>query len=249
MNARYYDPAIGRFVSPDPLLSGALGKWAYETDQINLYSYAKNNSKRFIDPTGYAAGPGYYQASPGLKEFGFAVRHPGIASNIGFYRQGSTNISTQSVNFAVNMRFPNVHPEEERGSLLNAFRHVFWQSLITAKYGLKIAKEVGNAHEDNPFVDLANQNFSGDNAWEQADQTVDLLNNQIGRSIGSAYSESTSNDLAAISLMYFHTAGFYTAEKAGDGVKIIQTRLDDKQYLDSRSVVDKVGQDGLIKKK
>jgi RHS repeat-associated protein len=43
MQQRYYDPAIGRFISPDPI--GFAGG-------LNLYSYVGNNPSNFVDPEG-----------------------------------------------------------------------------------------------------------------------------------------------------------------------------------------------------
>ncbi|OQA03670.1 MAG: putative deoxyribonuclease RhsC [Planctomycetes bacterium ADurb.Bin401] len=43
--ARYYNPSIGRFLSPDPI-----GYY----DSMNLYQYCGNNSINFIDPYGEA---------------------------------------------------------------------------------------------------------------------------------------------------------------------------------------------------
>ena len=43
MQARYYDPVIGRFLSTDPV--------GYQ-DQLNLYAYAKDDPYGFIDPDG-----------------------------------------------------------------------------------------------------------------------------------------------------------------------------------------------------
>ncbi|MBK8972757.1 MAG: RHS domain-containing protein [Hahellaceae bacterium] len=47
MNARYYDPVVGRFAAMDPVgpLSGG-------TQHFNRYSYATNNPYRYTDPTG-----------------------------------------------------------------------------------------------------------------------------------------------------------------------------------------------------
>ncbi|URL60176.1 glucosaminidase domain-containing protein [Luteibacter flocculans] len=47
MNARYYDPIAGRFVSPDPVPAGG-GKFL----AINRYAYGNDNPTTFIDPTG-----------------------------------------------------------------------------------------------------------------------------------------------------------------------------------------------------
>jgi RHS repeat-associated protein len=41
--ARLYDPALGRFISPDTILDG-----------LNRYTYVKNSPVRYTDPTGYS---------------------------------------------------------------------------------------------------------------------------------------------------------------------------------------------------
>lgn len=46
--ARWYDPTIGRFLSPDPAGFG---------DGVNLYAYVGNNPVNFIDPVGLAGVP------------------------------------------------------------------------------------------------------------------------------------------------------------------------------------------------
>ena len=47
-NARYYDPEIGRFISPDSFVSSAS-----IPQGLNRYTYANNNPLSFIDPTGH----------------------------------------------------------------------------------------------------------------------------------------------------------------------------------------------------
>ncbi len=46
--ARYYDPWLGRFISPDTVLAG-----------LNRYAYCGNNPVRYVDPTGHV----WYDAS------------------------------------------------------------------------------------------------------------------------------------------------------------------------------------------
>ena len=47
-NARYYDPGLGRFVSPDPLIQDPI-----DPQTLNRYSYVRNNPVNFVDPSGY----------------------------------------------------------------------------------------------------------------------------------------------------------------------------------------------------
>ena len=49
MNARIYDPAIGRFMSPDDIIPDAFNGQSY-----NRYSYVDNNPLSYTDPTGHA---------------------------------------------------------------------------------------------------------------------------------------------------------------------------------------------------
>ena len=44
MRARYYDPAMGRFISEDPL--------GFDGGDVNLYAYASNNPINMLDPSG-----------------------------------------------------------------------------------------------------------------------------------------------------------------------------------------------------
>ena len=48
MNARVYDPKLGRFLSPDPFI-----QFPESTQGLNRYTYTLNNPLSFTDPTGY----------------------------------------------------------------------------------------------------------------------------------------------------------------------------------------------------
>ncbi len=63
MNARFYDPQLGRFLQPDP--------YAFIGSGPNLYAYVKNNPVNFTDPTGLLgvgaiAGVGINLAGQGI---------------------------------------------------------------------------------------------------------------------------------------------------------------------------------------
>jgi hypothetical protein len=54
MNGRVYDPYIGRFLSPDPLVQQPGNLQNY-----NRYSYVLNNPLKYTDPSGYSYGHGF----------------------------------------------------------------------------------------------------------------------------------------------------------------------------------------------
>jgi RHS repeat-associated protein len=62
MQARFYDPLVGRFLSTDPI---------YFSDQnpftFNRYAYANNNPYRYTDPTGLASDDSNKQTPPDTK--------------------------------------------------------------------------------------------------------------------------------------------------------------------------------------
>jgi len=53
-NARYYDPAIGRFTQADSIIPDQ-----YNPQSLNRYAYVLNNPVKYVDPTGHAQCQSY----------------------------------------------------------------------------------------------------------------------------------------------------------------------------------------------
>lgn len=53
MNARYYDPQLGQFISPDSEVPDATNLFDY-----NRYMYARGNPMKYTDPTGHCVAQG-----------------------------------------------------------------------------------------------------------------------------------------------------------------------------------------------
>ena len=174
-----------------------------------------------------------------VRTVGFALREPSKAMDIGKYVRNSTNISTNATRFSTGKNVLYgvtltddegnvVRKEEERGSEKGAFRHTIWQAKIASKHDKSIAKQVGNAHEDNPRVNLYQRSFRD---IEDADQTVDMLNNMIGRRIGETCQTGSMRDMAFMVLDEFRYNGLYTAEPDERGIwHVKKRRLSQEKY-------------------
>lgn len=167
-----------------------------------------------------------------LRTAKFALKHPSVALRIGAcIKKDYKNISSNSYRFAtiggvltgVNSK---VLPDE--GSENGAFRHALWQATITSEFTPEIAEEAGNAHEKNPNKDLNRRLFF---KLSEADETADLLNNIIGRSVGSLNKGRTMKELAFKILDEFYYNGLYTVVKNTSGFyKVIKTPISKEKY-------------------
>ncbi len=159
----------------------------------------------------------------------FIRHHTSIAIAIGRFIHGSTNISTIAIRFSTRICLEENNSKE--GTEVNAMRHALWQAIITRRFGESIAREAGYAHENPLPKDLTVRTFKGKDPLSEADTTIDLLNNVIGREIGSNNPNATNQQLAIKALDYFHTYGLFTATTNQDGsVTVSQTKITDEKY-------------------
>lgn len=182
----------------------------------------------------------------------FGLSHPIIALNIGQFKSGSTNITTNAVRFATNDLGLNENSSKE-GSQVNAFRHVLWQATITKRYGIDIAREVGSAHEENP--DALGERYSMEHfenveflKSSDADQTCDLLNNIQGRIVGITTESEKMNKIALDVIDKYYTDGFWTSEQTKNGTyKITKKKITEKQYATAKKRLKLLDSDGYTK--
>ena len=236
MQARFYAPWYGRFLSPDP----ARDQHFEETQSWNIYSYVQNNPTMLIDPTGEQV------------PWSWALRHPGDAMKIGQVKDGGTsNISSRASNFAINLGFKD-QPGGGMGGDRNAMRHVMWQAMITKEFGANTAKAVGDGHESNPNATKGltqDTKQVGADSLKAADQICDLMNNEIGRRIGSENPSVSNAGIAGIVLEEFHNNGLWEAKADGNGgYTVSKTKLDDKKYDAAKTKLEKTDDNGKKKK-
>ena len=167
---RFITPTVKRLLYANPA--------CYYFDTIKVQELDISEETIILSFPPLASEPSSKGLSAVARTAKFALSHPLIAAEIGYWIKGSTNISTNAVRFATR----NDVLSGGDGAESNAFRHTLWQSYITNRHGIEIATSIGNAHEENPDVNLRNRRFR---TQLDADQTIDLLNNQIGRSLGN----------------------------------------------------------------
>ena len=232
--ARYYEPRLSLWMSVDPLQE--------KYPNFTTYCYAFNNPIVFIDPNGefpilpvVEASIIYYtiattlenSSKSDLKQIGYGMKHPINALKVGFYKEGTNNISTIASNFEINIvREANLGKRGE-GTPGNAIRHTLWQAIITKEIDATHAERIGNSHEDNNKLDM-NQRVFEDMA--SADASADLHNNIIGRKIGTNNPNASNVELAKQVLTEYKDNGLWTVTKKEGKYHLQKTIITQKQF-------------------
>jgi RHS repeat-associated protein len=68
MDSRWYDPRLGRFISPDTIVPDPA-----DPQSLNRYSYVGNNPLKYVDPTGHVRRRPWVD---GVASVEFALAHP-----------------------------------------------------------------------------------------------------------------------------------------------------------------------------
>ena len=123
---------------------------------------------------------------------------------------------------------------EHMGSQVNALRHTLWQAMLTKSYDQSTAKEIADSHEVNPDAiaseDAATKQFD---TLEEADQSIDLRNNIIGRAVGEANRNVVGgpHQLAEALVQEFHEKGLWVAVQQANGkYKAARVKLTDAEF-------------------
>jgi RHS repeat-associated protein len=248
--ARWYDASIGRFLCVDPI--------ADQFPWVTPYNYAENEPVGSIDLWGLQRlKVDFVYRTKTASEFnrnratlGVSIRHPRAASTIGAFESGSKNISSVSARIARHASADGENLSKGIGSESNALRHAIWSATINQKFGSDIAEELTNAHEGIGFGSIVSMDmavpFVGD--MSLADDLVDFLNNEIGRSITSEGGDLSTKEIAEKSLEVFYMEGLYTASQNADGnVVIKQTKITQEQYDNALKIIRALNENGFSK--
>jgi len=164
------------------------------------------------------------------KDIGSDSARFAIAGGIGIDRDGLALSFYQNFVEKPNLENPNPEPEKHTdGTQSNAARHVLWSMGMTNYRNINLAKEAADIHETNPHANLEQRVFDN---WKDADEVTDLLNNEIGRDLGSRYSSKQDMKLLASDMIdEFYKNGFYTFKQRPDGKhEITRTKINKEQH-------------------
>ena len=157
-----------------------------------------------------------------VRQAGYAMLHPYNAYHV----KNSTNVTAG--NFQINIGKAINRTQNVEGSPQNAIRHTLWQAITTKDIGKEQTTRVANAHEVTTNVDLKQRHFSN---LLDADRTVDLLNNEIGRGIGERNKDASNQTMAKEVIEEYYKNGLWTVKgDAKNGFTIQKTKLTKAQY-------------------
>ena len=236
--ARYYEPRLSLWMTCDPLQEKYIN--------ISTYCYTFNRPVVLIDPNGefpilpivkgiiklsvmyYTTATALENSSKSdLRQIGYGMKHPINALKVGYYDEGSNNISTIASNFEINIVNKANLGKRGEGTSGNAIRHTLWQAIITKEIDATHAERIGNAHEDNSKLDMNQKVFDN---MASADASADLHNIIIGRKIGTNNPKASNVNLAKLVLKEYKEKGLWTVTKINGKYHLQRTKISQKQY-------------------
>ena len=172
-----------------------------------------------------------------LRELAFPFKSPvhmAAAIDIGPGINDSNNLSSVSNRFAgeVDEYFRNASKNYKNISYIsqsgNAMRHTIWQAVLASQYNPQVAYDAAMSHETRPYTNIDRRSFANK---ADADMVTDLLNNEIGRRIGTNNKRLSRKGIALIALREFWQNGLFTYEKGSDGMwHVVKRRISDDVY-------------------
>jgi RHS repeat-associated protein len=196
MNARWYLPGLGRFISADTLVPNPSNPQSY-----NRYSYTNNNPLLYTDPTGHDPAPlcqtipeSCGETRPDLEQLSQEFESFELTEETkSFFGTNLTPdeyelvslhwVRARKIQQIVNDSFAvsgalfwqldddqNLHND-----IGDAFRHSYWSALMTREFGSEFAEEFTTAHETGTREDARREIF------------MDMHNNSVGIQIGQTF--------------------------------------------------------------
>lgn len=255
---RQLDPRLGRWLSLDPKASSMPFQ--------SPYCSMDNNPIWFNDPNGdippvivavafviadvvvattivkgvKEQGKIMHQ-TPGnrnARESGYFLDHP-------FNAEKAKEASTIVGNFSINISRSIGKQLNEDCTPQNALRHTMWNALMGKSMGKEQATNAANSHETDTKIKWDQMTFEFD--WE-ADKSIDLRNNIIGRRIAEENKGLSNVELMRKVLDEYHDKGLWTGKKVGEKWVISKTKMSDADYKKAIAELNKAGEDGKHKK-
>lgn len=173
LNARYYDPLIGRFMAVDPVRFQE-----GNVQSFNRYAYANNNPYRYIDPDGRNAfATSYQDISPESKQFFLETVAPilfagGVAAGAGEIASQITGIPYLSVRGILKKGFSKIVTKSGLGDLTKAEVKQIQKIVDEAGRPLDVIGSAAKGTRRNPGSNLP---FGKDPATNKSD--IDFITN------------------------------------------------------------------------
>ena len=232
--SRAYDPAIGRFVSPDSIVPAP----GYPP-ALNRYSYVYNNPLKYTDPSGHSAE---WVNEDWRKEFIRKHKREPTGLDIA-YRYESMQAASQDQDFSVEYWAGQIEQAasniagsvggaiEDAAVLLsqidamttiigagyhyglndsesNAVLHAYWSGMLTLLHGPATAERITDRHE----------RFGMERGQPIVERVMDVYNNEVGRDIANALPLLERNSLGLLLKVL-------QAEREGILMKIVNGEL------------------------
>ena len=232
--SRAYDPEIGRFCTPDPIVPAP----GYPP-ALNRFSYVYNNPLKYVDPSGHSAewvnkdwrdefiekhkreptgldiAYRYESMQAASQDQDFSVEYwageiertaSNVVGSVGGALLDAAVLFSQ-IDAIITTQLPAVRYELNY-SEWNAVLHGYWSGMLTLLYGPATAERITDRHEQ----------FGMERGQPIVERVMDVYNNEVGRDIANALPLLERNSLGLLLKVL-------QAEREGILMKIVNGEL------------------------
>lgn len=146
-----------------------------------------------------------HKSNISFREYIWGITHPFIALKVKRISHKALHITDSLENAKI--------LSDKSGGQLDAFKHSYWMASLSQEIKVRKARRIGIIHEKVNYKSYKR----GESNQDSTASAMDILNNEVGISIGNSYKTVSKNELISITIDAIENGKMYILKKDENG--------------------------------